>query len=114
MPRRYAMLENPQARATPTIKATVNNLIASKATDDEKARAIYDWVANRTRYVGLEFGLSAFRPHTATEVHDKRYGDCKDKANLLITMLGLAGIKSPTRSCFTRMSGGPRATGCPH
>jgi hypothetical protein len=87
-------LQSPQARATPAIKATVSGLIAGKATDDEKARAIYDWVANRTRYVGLEFGLSAFRPHAATEVHDKRYGDCKDKANLLITMLGLAGIKA--------------------
>jgi hypothetical protein len=87
-------LQSPQARATPAINATVSNLIAGKTTDDEKARAIYDWVANRTRYVGLEFGLSAFRPHAATEVHDKRYGDCKDKANLLITMLGLAGIKA--------------------
>jgi hypothetical protein len=87
-------LQSPQAHATPAIQATVTGLIAGKATDDEKARAIYDWVANRTRYVGLEFGLSAFRPHSATEVHDKRYGDCKDKANLLITMLGLAGIKA--------------------
>ena len=87
-------LQSPQARATPAIKVTVSELIAGKTTDDDKARAIYDWVANRTRYVGLEFGLSAFRPHAATEVHDKRYGDCKDKANLLITMLGLAGIKA--------------------
>jgi hypothetical protein len=87
-------LQSPQARATPAIEATVNELIAGKSSDDDKARAIYDWVANRTRYVGLEFGLSAFRPHPATDVHDKRYGDCKDKANLLITMLGLAGIKA--------------------
>jgi len=87
-------LQSPQAKATPAIQATVNSLIAGKTTPDEKARAIYDWVANRTRYVGLEFGLSAFKPHAATEVHDKRYGDCKDKANLLITMLGLAGIKA--------------------
>ena len=87
-------LQSPQARSTPAIRATVNSLIANKTTDEDKARAIYDWVANRTRYVGLEFGLSAFRPHAATEVHDKRYGDCKDKANLLITMLGLAGIKA--------------------
>jgi transglutaminase-like putative cysteine protease len=87
-------LQSPQARSTPAIKSTVTELIAGKTSDADKARAIYDWVANRTRYVGLEFGLSAFRPHPATEVHDKRYGDCKDKANLLITMLGLAGIKA--------------------
>lgn len=87
-------LQKPQARSTDAIKTTVSELIKDKATDEEKARAIYDWVANRTRYVGLEFGLSAYQPHPAADVHDKRYGDCKDKANLLITMLGLAGIKA--------------------
>ncbi|HLV80831.1 MAG TPA: DUF3857 and transglutaminase domain-containing protein, partial [Chthonomonadaceae bacterium] len=87
-------LEQPQAKATEAIRATVLQLTAGKQTDDEKARAIYDWVANHTRYVGLEFGLSAFKPHAASEVHAKLYGDCKDKATLLITMLGLAGIKA--------------------
>ncbi|HZT40927.1 MAG TPA: DUF3857 and transglutaminase domain-containing protein [Chthonomonadaceae bacterium] len=87
-------LEQPQAKATDAIRATVAKLIAGKQTEEEKARAIYDWVANHTRYVGLEFGLSAFKPHAASEVHDKLYGDCKDKATLLITMLGLAGIKA--------------------
>src|SRR5207244_2224433 len=50
--------------------------------------------ANRVRYVGLEFGLSAFKPHAAPDVCEKLYGDCKDKATLLITMLKLAGIKA--------------------
>jgi len=44
--------------------------------------------------VGLEFGISAFKPHAAASVYEKLYGDCKDKATLLITMLGLAGIKA--------------------
>jgi hypothetical protein len=87
-------LQSPQAKPTDAIKKTVSTLIAGKQTDEEKARAIYDWVANRTRYVGLEFGISAFKPHSAAEVHDKLYGDCKDKATLLVTMLGLAGIKA--------------------
>ncbi len=90
----YWTLQTPQAKPTEAIKKTVATLTADKKTDDEKARAIYDWVANRTRYVGLEFGISAFKPHAAAEVHDKLYGDCKDKATLLVTMLGLAGIKA--------------------
>ncbi|HZP82702.1 MAG TPA: DUF3857 domain-containing protein [Chthonomonadaceae bacterium] len=87
-------LQQPQAKPTDAIRATVNTLTAGMKTDDEKARALYDWVANRTRYVGLEFGISAFKPHPAADVYDKLYGDCKDKATLLITMLGLAGIKA--------------------
>ncbi len=87
-------LQQPQARPSDTIRATVKSLVTDKMTDEDKTRAIYDWVANKTRYVGLEFGISAYKPHAASEVHDKQYGDCKDKANLLITMLDLAGIKA--------------------
>src|SRR5262249_38902081 len=87
-------LEKPQAEPNEAIRETVKQLTADKKTDEEKARAIYDWVANRVRYVGVEIGMSAFRPHAAADVHKNLYGDCKDKATLLISMLGLAGIKA--------------------
>ncbi len=87
-------LKKPQAVPSRAIRETVSRLISGKKSDTEKARAIYDWVANRVRYVGLEFGLSAFRPYPASEVYERLYGDCKDKTTLLITMLDLAGIKA--------------------
>lgn len=87
-------LQHPQAKGTKEIKSTVDQLVQGKSNDDDRARAIYNWVANRTRYVGLEFGISAYKPHAAADVHSKQYGDCKDKATLLITMLGMAGIKA--------------------
>ena len=91
---RFWDLQHPQTKSSKEIKSTVDELIQGKTSEDDKARAIYDWVATKTRYVGLEFGISAYRPHSASEVRDKQYGDCKDKANLLITMLGVAGIKA--------------------
>ena len=87
-------LAKPQQKANAAIRATVAKITAGKTSDADKARACYDWVANQTRYVGLEFGLSAMRPHAASEVHEKLYGDCKDKATLLISMLDIAGIKA--------------------
>ena len=87
-------LQHPQAKSTPAIQATVDQLTKGKVSDDDKARAIYYWVARRTRYVGVELGISAYKPHAAADVHNKLYGDCKDKATLLITMLGQAGIKA--------------------
>ncbi|MGC8666591.1 MAG: DUF3857 domain-containing transglutaminase family protein [Chthonomonadales bacterium] len=87
-------LASPQMTVTPAIRDTVARTIAGKHTDAEKAAALYDWVANRVRYVGLEFGLSAFKPHPAPDVCNKLYGDCKDKAILLIAMLQAAGIKA--------------------
>ncbi len=91
---RFWDLQHPQTKSSKEIKSTVDELIRGKTTDEDKARAIYEWVATRTRYVGLEFGISAYKPHSASEVRDKQYGDCKDKATLLITMLGVAGIKA--------------------
>lgn len=87
-------LARPQEQANDAIRATVAKITAGKTSEEDKARACYNWVANQTRYVGLEFGLSAFRPHAASEVHEKLYGDCKDKAILLISLLNAAGIKA--------------------
>jgi len=41
---------------------------------------------------GIEFGGAAILPHDPTETPVKEYGDCKDKATLLVTMLRAAGI----------------------
>lgn len=87
-------LAESQMSSNREIDKTVKQLTESLTTPEAKARAIYDWVANKTRYVGLEFGLSAFKPHRAADVHKNLYGDCKDKAILLITMLNKAGIKA--------------------
>lgn len=87
-------LQKPQGRATAAMQSVVKRLCANKKSDEEKTRAIYAWVAGQTRYVGLEFGISAYKPHDAPTVFHNLYGDCKDKANLLITLLGMAGIRA--------------------
>lgn len=90
----YQGLAANQMAVSPEIKDTVKTLTAGKTSDTEKARAIYYWVEGQTRYVALELGLSAFQPHPAADVCRNRYGDCKDMATLLLTMLHEAGIKS--------------------
>jgi hypothetical protein len=68
------------------LKETAQELSAHCKTDTEKIQAVYDYVAN-LRYVAIEIGANAFRPHTATSVLAKQYGDCKDKANLIVSLL---------------------------
>lgn len=46
------------------------------------------------RYTGLEFGESAILPARPVDVLNRKYGDCKDKATLLLAMLRAAGIKA--------------------
>ena len=55
-------------------------------------QALYDYVSKNIRYVSLSFGLSRYQPHLPQEVFANQYGDCKDKATLLASMLDAAGI----------------------
>ncbi len=76
------------------MQRTVANLVRGKTTEQQKVDAIYRWVIQNTHYVALEFGIHGYRPYPVTQVFHRRFGDCKDKASLLIAMLHQAGIAS--------------------
>ena len=71
-----------------------DNVTMSLKTNKEKAEAIFSWVQNNINYVAFEDGLGGFIPRSAASVCSKRYGDCKDMANLLYEMLNHVGITS--------------------
>jgi len=73
---------------------TVADLVKGKTSEEQKVDAIYRWVIQNTHYVALEFGIHGYRPYPVTQVFHRRFGDCKDKASLLIAMLHQAGIDS--------------------
>ena len=52
----WAELTAPQLEATPEIKAKVKELTKDAKTDDEKIKALYDFVAQDIRYRGLGVG----------------------------------------------------------
>jgi transglutaminase-like putative cysteine protease len=58
------------------------------------ARRLFAWVRDEITYYGVEIGIGGFRAHGADEVLRLRYGDCKDKANLLHELLAGVGIPS--------------------
>ena len=90
----YWKLVEPQLKATPEIRQAVADLTKDKPAQLEQAKTIFYWVEDKIRYVGLEFGAGAYEPHSAKDVFDNRYGDCKDQATLLVTMLSAVGIKA--------------------
>lgn len=95
------------------IKAAVRDVLAGlPKTADERAkvRALYKHVITSTRYVGLEFGIHGYKPYRTTDVYDRRFGDCKDKASLLKVMLAEAGIASHLVLVRTRDQGTVTAT----
>ena len=78
----------------PEIKQQVAKLTASKTTPLEKMQAIAEFVQHDIRYVAIELGIGGLQPHPAPEVFSHRYGDCKDKATLVRSMLHEIGIES--------------------
>lgn len=50
------------------------------------------WVQGEIRYYALSLGENSHRPQPPTVVLKRRYGDCKDKALLLVSLLRAQGI----------------------
>ncbi len=70
----------------------VSELIDGVSSQEEKVKKIYQWVQSNITYVAFEDGMAGFIPRAAGNVYDKKYGDCKDMANLLTTMLRIADV----------------------
>lgn len=106
--RYLAQLQDGTDGVTPALERQVEEILRG-APDDRHQRAerLYDWVRSNIRYVAVEVGHGGWRPHTAEEVLQWRYGDCKDKANLLRVMLKVAGIESDLAEIYHH-SGVPR------
>jgi hypothetical protein len=91
----WAELVEPQLKATPEIKAKVAELTKNAKTQDEKIRALYDFVAQDIRYRGLGVGpRTGYTPRTADETFKSRWGVCRDVSILLTSMLREAGVQS--------------------
>ena len=74
------------------IKEKVTELTKNLSTSNEKIEAIFDYVKREIRYVSIDLGKSGYEPESARKVFENKYGDCKDKSTLLISMLKVAGI----------------------
>ena len=90
----YINLTNGRRDASPQITQQVATLTASAHTPVEKMKALGQFVQHDIRYVAIELGIGGFQPHAASEIYNHHYGDCKDKATLLSSMLSQAGIES--------------------
>lgn len=90
----YQSLQKNAVVVTPAIQAKADALTKGLNSDDDKLRAIFNDVALHIHYIGLDFGIGRYQPHSADDVLANEYGDCKDKHTLLAALLKAAGIES--------------------
>jgi hypothetical protein len=97
-------LEDPQAVIDDPMANKARELTANAKSEYEKIQAIGRYV-QKIQYISIQTGLGrggGYRPHLATQVFAKSYGDCKDKANLMRAMLKVIGITAFPVSIYAR------------
>ena len=101
----YWGLIKDQLYADAALSKTVRDLIAGATTTQQKVERIHRWVVTNTRYVGLEFGIHGYLPYRVPLIVQRGFGDCKDKASLLYTMMREAGVDARIVLLRTRRNG---------
>jgi hypothetical protein len=85
-------LEANRPDPSPEITAEVNTLIAGAPDFYAKLSRITDSIQKNIRYFVVMRGIGGLQANHAADIFRNRYGDCKDKTTLLISMLQVAGI----------------------
>ena len=84
--------------------------VAQGATTDlEKVKAVFGWVVKNTRYVALEFGIYGYKPRRCVQTVARGWGDCKDKATVIVSMLKELGVPATLVIVRSQNRGGFRS-----
>lgn len=102
----YAGLAREKLDADDDVRTLAKKLVAGLTTDRAKVAAIYDYAAGQVRYVALELGIEGIRPRRAALTLARGWGDCKDKATLIVSMLREVGIDAELVLVRTGLRGG--------
>jgi len=87
-------LEEHRPDPTPEIAAKAQELVAGAPDLYTKLSHITDFIQKNVRYFVIESGIGGWQAHPAAEIYRNRYGDCKDKTTILISMLQAVGIRA--------------------
>jgi TPR repeat protein/transglutaminase-like putative cysteine protease len=83
----------PRAPASPALKQLAARF-AMEGSRLAQASAALHWVQDEIRYFSVSIGENSHRPQAPDTVLARRYGDCKDKTYLLVSLLGQLGISA--------------------
>lgn len=72
----------------------MNEIVVGAKDDREKAKRIYEYVQNKTRYISVQLGIGGWKPYPASDVDKLGYGDCKGLTNYTKALLKTQGIES--------------------
>lgn len=75
-------------------KSKIKNLIGNEKNPMKKAKIVYEYVQEKTRYISIQEGIGGWRPMQAKDVDRLGYGDCKALTNYTKSLLDVVGVPS--------------------
>ena len=75
-------------------RAKARSLVRDVKDDLEKAKIIYKYVQDNTRYISVQVGIGGLQPIEAIDVDRVKYGDCKGLSNYTKALLETVGVKA--------------------
>ena len=85
-------LEANRPDPSPEIAAQAQSLVAGAPDFYAKLSRIAEYIQKNIRYFIVERGIGGLQANHAADIFRNRYGDCKDKSTLVISMLQAVGI----------------------
>lgn len=76
------------------VRAEVAKIAAQSSDPTKRMLAALRLAQDNVRYVALLLGEGAYAPSSATETWDRKFGDCKGKTVLLLSLLDGLGVKA--------------------
>jgi hypothetical protein len=82
------------SRGAEPVRRKAQELIAGVPEPRRRIEILTDFARRQVRYVAVEVGIGGYRPSPPQQVAERLWGDCKDKALLLIDLLREAGVEA--------------------
>ncbi|HSN48878.1 MAG TPA: DUF3857 domain-containing protein [Flavobacterium sp.] len=75
-------------------KLKIKSLVGNETDPVKKARIVYKFMQEKSRYVGIQVGIGGFKPMLAGDVDRLGYGDCKALSNYTKALLNAVDVPS--------------------
>jgi transglutaminase-like putative cysteine protease len=75
-------------------KLKIRKLVKGIEDPIERAKLVYQFMQNKTRYISVQVGIGGWEPIAANQVDKVGYGDCKGLTNYTKALMGVANVTS--------------------
>jgi transglutaminase-like putative cysteine protease len=101
----YSALLEPGLALDENLRGVAQQILARNLSTRAKVQAVYESVQRSTRYLAFEFGIHSYQPYPVSTVDRRGFGDCKDKAAMIVALLRAVDVPAEFAMVRTRSAG---------